>query len=235
MSDDLADGPTEATFAFVDLAGFTALNEAHGDEEAAKLVDRFEALTRSSLAPGDRLIKTIGDAVFLIFDNPGLALAALIRLLTAAAAEPGFPLPRSGLHHGSAIARGGDVIGNSVNLAARVAGQAHGGQTLGTAAVAGAARAMGVRVVDLGRFDVRNLAERVELYQLDVYPEAAGSAIDPVCRMVVQRADAAGRLRHADTDHWFCSLPCAARFAADPARFVKTAPDQSEGDYPTIS
>lgn len=232
MSDALVDGPLEATFAFVDLAGFTALNEAHGDDEAADLVDRFEELTRSSLAPGDRLVKTIGDAVFVIFDDPGLALGALTRLLTAAVAEPGFLLPRSGLHHGSAIAWRGDVVGNSVNLAARVAGQAHGGQTLGTAGVAMAARASGVHVVDLGCFDLRNIAESVELYQLDLCPETAGSTVDPVCRMAVRRADAAGRLRHADMDHWFCSLACAARFAADPARFVTNAPDGAAGPNP---
>jgi len=225
VTNGLADGPLEATFAFVDLAGFTALNEAHGDEEAVNLADRFETLTRDSLAPGDRLIKTIGDAVFLTFDDPDRALGGLTRLIEAATAEPGFPLPRSGLHHGPAIARAGDVIGNSVNLAARVAGQAHGGQVLGTATIAAAARDRGVQVVDLGCFDMRNIGERVELYQLDLCPQAAGSAVDPVCRMVVQRANAAGRLRHADTDHWFCSLTCAARFAADPARFVETAPD----------
>jgi class 3 adenylate cyclase len=32
-----------ATFVFADIAGFTALTEAHGDEEAVTLVDRFSA------------------------------------------------------------------------------------------------------------------------------------------------------------------------------------------------
>lgn len=232
MSDGLDDGPLEATFAFVDLAGFTALNEAHGDQEAVDLADRFEVLARDSLASGDRLIKTIGDAVFVMFTDPERALGGLTRMLTAAAVEPDFPLPRSGLHHGPAIARRGDVIGNAVNLAARVAGQAHGGQVLGTADIATAARDLGVHVVDLGCFNLRNLTERVELYQLDLCPQAAGTAVDPVCRMVVQRTDAAGRLRHADTDHWFCSLACAARFATDPARFLETAPDAG---YPASS
>ena len=34
-----------ATFGFVDLAGFTALTEAHGDAEAVALLDLFEAIT----------------------------------------------------------------------------------------------------------------------------------------------------------------------------------------------
>jgi class 3 adenylate cyclase len=32
------------TFLFADLAGFTALTEAHGDEEADELVGEFEAV-----------------------------------------------------------------------------------------------------------------------------------------------------------------------------------------------
>ena len=31
----------EATFLFADIAGFTALTEAHGDEEAVQLVEEF--------------------------------------------------------------------------------------------------------------------------------------------------------------------------------------------------
>ena len=53
-----------------------------------------------------------------------------------------------------------------------------------------------------------------------VEADAAGIAIDPVCRMQVARADAAGRLRHRDRDYWFCSLRCVAAFAADPDRIT---------------
>ena len=51
-----------ATFAFADLAGFSALTEAHGDDEAAGLIDRFESSANDSLVEGDRLVKSIGDA-----------------------------------------------------------------------------------------------------------------------------------------------------------------------------
>jgi hypothetical protein len=34
MTDSPSDEATEATSAFVDLAGFTAMTEAHGDEQA---------------------------------------------------------------------------------------------------------------------------------------------------------------------------------------------------------
>lgn len=212
-------GEIDATFGFVDLAGFTALTEAHGDREAVALLDRFEAMTTDALGPRDRLVKTIGDAVMLVFPGPDEAIDAVTRLFDVLAGSD-LPVARAGLHHGNAIERSGDYFGASVNLAARVAGQARGGQVLATHEVAAAARRHDTTVVDLGSYDLRNVAEPVELFQLELCPAAAGSAIDPVCRMQVARADAAGRLRHHDRDYWFCSLRCAAGFAADPDRVV---------------
>ena len=54
----------EATFVFADIAGFTALTQAHGDEAAAALVSDFAAAVREELpARGGRQVKVIGDAV----------------------------------------------------------------------------------------------------------------------------------------------------------------------------
>ena len=94
----------EATFGFIDLAGFTALTEAHGDSEAVAQLDRFEAITTEALGLGDRLVKTIGDAVMLVFPEPAAAIAAVSRLF-AALAETDLPIARAGLHHQDAIGR----------------------------------------------------------------------------------------------------------------------------------
>jgi len=219
MTQTPPDDTIEATFAFVDLAGFTAMTEAHGDTEAVAIVRAFRDRALQVIGPEDELVKTIGDAVMLAFPGPDAAIAATTRLFTALAATD-LPVARAGLHHGSAIEHNGDYLGASVNLTARVAGQAHGAQVLATTDVAEAARRQGVTVVDLGCFELRNIAERLELFQIEVNPDATGSVIDPVCRMQVRRADAAGRLRHRDRDYWFCSLDCAAAFTADPDRIV---------------
>src|SRR5205823_6522162 len=99
-----------------------------------------------------------------------------------------------------------DWFGATVNLAARVAAQASGGQLLGTAEVAAAASSAGFTVIELGALQLRNLSEPVELFQIEICPELAGTALDPVCRMQVPRAEAAGRLRYRQHDFWFCSL-----------------------------
>jgi adenylate cyclase len=205
------------TFGFVDLAGFTALTEVHGDAEAVSMLDRFEATTIGSLGAKGRLVKMIGDAVMLAFEEPTAAATAVISLFTAMQ-DTDLPIARCGLHHGTAVERNGDYFGAAVNLAARIAGQAHGGQVLVTSVVAEAARAAGASVAELGRFHLRNIAEPVELFDLQVDDDASVAAVDPVCRMQVLRASAAGRLRHRDREYWFCSLECATIFTADPDR-----------------
>jgi class 3 adenylate cyclase len=47
----------EGTFCFIDMAGFTALTEAHGDETAANLVERFISIvTTVAAGTGSRLV-----------------------------------------------------------------------------------------------------------------------------------------------------------------------------------
>ena len=208
------------TFAFVDLAGFTALTEVHGDLEAADLVDQFTELTLHALRDDGRLVKTIGDAVMVVFDDPAPAVAALARLMSAVDARAGFPILRTGIHHGPAVERGGDYIGASVNLAARIAERARGGQALTTASVAAAARSAGFDVVELGTFDLRHVSEPVNLFEVRLGPPESGGSIDPVCRMWVEREGAAGRIRHEGNEYLFCSLSCAGSFASEPERFV---------------
>jgi class 3 adenylate cyclase len=51
---------SSATFMFADIAGFTALTEAHGDEEAAELVADFADAVPSSLHSPARRSRLLG-------------------------------------------------------------------------------------------------------------------------------------------------------------------------------
>ena len=105
----------ERTFAFVDLAGFTALTEAHGDATAADLVGRFVALAAAAADGRGELVKSIGDAVMLSFDDPAPALAVTQLLILRSYSSGGFPMLRAGLHNGPALPRSGDWFGGTVN------------------------------------------------------------------------------------------------------------------------
>ena len=71
---------TDGTFVFADIAGFTALTEAHGDEQAAALAASFCTAVRAELPPGEGVhLKTIGDAVMLRIPRPDDAIRLGLR------------------------------------------------------------------------------------------------------------------------------------------------------------
>src|SRR5207245_7370848 len=50
-------------------------------------------------------------------------------------------------------------------------------------------------------------------------------ALDPVCGMTVDPARAAGQVEHEGTTYYFCSKGCAAKFTADPKRYLSGSRD----------
>jgi len=214
----------QQTFLFADLAGFTALTEAHGDDEAADLVTGFTAAVRELLPKYDaEEVKTIGDAVMIRCRRADAAVQLGLRIVEEIGRRDRFPSIRVGMHSGPAAERGGDFFGATVNLAARVAGVAPGGQVLLTEAawkVAGASA--GTTIVELGRESLRNVADPVLLLRArGSEPEDDGELpIDPVCRMAVEPVSSAGVLHNGGADYHFCSIECVRAFAADPDRYL---------------
>jgi adenylate cyclase len=130
-------GEAPATVVFIDLSGFTPLTSAVGDTGAAEVLARFGSIVRAcSTRWHGRIVKQIGDAFMLAFDSPKGALRFGIDVLGAVDAQTGFPAVHIGAHHGFVLYRDGDYVGNTVNLAARVAGASSPGQFLVTASVA---------------------------------------------------------------------------------------------------
>jgi adenylate cyclase len=216
------DDSVEATYAFVDLAGFTAVTEAHGDAEAVSIVRMFRDRASQVLGPDDELVKTIGDAVMLRFSAPDRAIVALRELLQRElVVHDAVLLPRAGAHHGRAVAVEGDYYGAAVNLAARVAGEARGGQLLVTSQAAFAARDLGATITHVGSVNLRNVSESVDIYDVRVGDGTEEAVLDPVCQMrVPSTAGSAVVLDWLGRRFHFCGLPCVSRFAADPDRYL---------------
>lgn len=213
----------EATFCFVDIAGYTALTDLHGERAAADLVDAFSDLIRASVEPSGQIQELIGDCAFLIFPNPLLAKDALSALYRSIADRHDFPIVRAGLHHGSALFRGNRYFGSTVNLTARVAAQASGGEILCTKQIAEVLIQAGMSDVEVehrGLFSLKNLPQPVDLYGIILSAVSREHAIDPVCKMQVDTKRAAGELRFNNNSYWFCSLPCVERFAKQPSSYI---------------
>jgi adenylate cyclase len=219
-------GSVVQTFLFADLSGFTALTEAHGDEQAVDLVDGFCIAVRGLLAEHQaQEVKSIGDALMLRVGDAAAAIRLGLCIVHDVGAQHGFPLVRVGMHTGPAVERSGDWFGATVNLAARVSAAAAGGEALLTAATRDAAvQLAGVELRERGRWTFRNVGEPVPVFAAvrQGTRNSAGLPIDPVCRMAVDPWHSAGRLSHKGVEHHFCSLECAGVFAQHPARYTAT-------------
>jgi len=125
------DAETHQTFLFADIAGFTALTEAHGDAEAADLAEDFSRRVEELLSDhAAEQVKQIGDALMLRSAAADHAIQLGLRVVHEVGRRHGFPAVRVGMHTGPAVERRGDWFGTTVNLAARVAGAASGCEVL---------------------------------------------------------------------------------------------------------
>ena len=197
---------------FLDLAGYTSLTDVHGDETAVEVVERFCQVVRASLDDEDVLVKSIGDAV-LVHSPHARALAALsARVCAVLDAEPAFPVLRVGLHVGPVVLRDGDVFGGTVNLAARIAAQASGGQVLATASFADALATTEWPQRRLGAQRLKGFSAAVEIVELELCPHPDDRPVDPVCGMALTGGSAATVLLDGQRIG-FCSQPCLRRWA----------------------
>jgi adenylate cyclase len=164
----------------------------------------------------------------LRIEEPRQAVLLGLRIAHDVLTGHGTPTVRVGMHHGPAIERDADYIGAAVNLAARISAAATGGEVLLSAQTAALAPEIdGVLYESRGRQVLRNVRHPVELVAAvrQGHTSDQGLAIDPVCRMVVDPARAAGRLNYDDTAYFFCTLTCAGEFARHPDRFAQRSPE----------
>jgi adenylate cyclase len=127
--DTLELGRLRVAIAFADLAGYTRLTEEEGEEQALGAVERFVDAVENTLPDDARVVKTIGDEVMVVASDPAGLTDWAVGFQTLVDERP---LPRVGVHYGETLYRDGDYYGREVNLAARVAARAAGGEVLVT-------------------------------------------------------------------------------------------------------
>jgi len=130
-----ADSIAERAVLFADIAGSTRLYEALGDTEALRRVEGCLAALRAVTTEfGGKVVKTIGDEVLCVFTDAGTALRAAAEMQGTVRTLPGDggvrAAVRIGFHAGPVLEREGDVFGDTVNVAARIAGLAKPHQIL---------------------------------------------------------------------------------------------------------
>lgn len=124
----------QGAIVFTDLVGFTEFTALSGDEAALALLAAQDRVVSETLPEDAWVVKELGDGLLLWFTDPLVALQTAFALhagLEAESSATGMPLwIRVGMHHGTALRRGHDLIGHDVNVAARIVDVAAPGDVL---------------------------------------------------------------------------------------------------------
>lgn len=129
-----------ATVVFADLVGSTSLFERLGDEAASRFVTQLVSMLSEIFGQHQgRVVKVLGDGLFVVFEQEGAALAACIQVQNhllekqIRPGDSGTPVElQFGIDSGEVVEIEGDCFGDTVNSAARLADLAGASQILTT-------------------------------------------------------------------------------------------------------
>jgi class 3 adenylate cyclase len=166
------------TIVCADVAGYSRLIGL--DEEGT--IARLKAYRRALIDPaiarhGGRIVKTMGDGLLVEFSSPVEAVRCAAELqLAMAGREASLPEEgrirfRIGINLGDVVIEEGDVLGDGVNIAARLQALADVGGICISRSVRDQVRdRLPVRFEDLGEQSVRNITRPVRCYRVTLTP-----------------------------------------------------------------
>jgi class 3 adenylate cyclase len=167
---------------FTDLVGFTEFNDVRGDRAAVDVLDQQRRMIDAALAahPGSRLVKELGDGLMVWSPSAPAAISTACHFAAGVNAERhtgGFPLAvRQGIHHGPVSGRGDDVVGQTVNVAARIADLAGPSELLVSDEVLAACGNAELGVVEaIGPVPVKGVTAPVWLHRVSLVTETGRS------------------------------------------------------------
>jgi class 3 adenylate cyclase len=169
---------SDRTVLFADLRGSTALFETLGNAEATSVVTHcVNALGVTVTRHGGHVVKTLGDGLMAVFDDPPPAVQAAMQMhevlegIVSRGSERGASSGLRVLRLQVALARGevvemaGDCFGDAVNVAARLLDHAGDNETLVTVeALRGLPLELRSRFRSLDRLVLRGRVEPVQVH-----------------------------------------------------------------------
>jgi class 3 adenylate cyclase len=166
---------------FADISGSTALYEKLGDQKARLLIARCIFILKSALATHNgTMIKTIGDEILCTFPSAEQAMNAACEMQMAIKTDnrstDNAMYVRIGFHYGDVICEDGDVYGDTVNVASRVAAITRASQILTTgAAVDALPLSVQDKVRKILRADIKGKQQQIDIHQVMWELEDMGS------------------------------------------------------------
>jgi TolB-like protein/class 3 adenylate cyclase len=157
-----------------DVAGYGRLMEADEAGIARRVREHREAVTPIVTGHGGRIVKTTGDGVLLEFPSVvaavecAVAIQALMTERNAGLGEDERMLFRIGINLGDVLIEGDDILGDGVNIAARLEGIAEpGGICISGSAFEQVQGKVDVRLSDQGEQSLKNITRPVRVYRVE--------------------------------------------------------------------
>ncbi len=163
------------TILAADLVGYSRLMAADEEGVIARLrAARAEVVDPALAEAGGRIVKTMGDGLLVEFASPVAAVRAALVVQRAMAAretgpEDGRLRFRVGINLGDIVIDGDDILGDGVNVAARLETLAPAGGLCISRAVHDQVRGkLDAVLTPLGPQAVKNLPEPVEVWRVEI-------------------------------------------------------------------
>ena len=164
---------TLAAIVFTDIVNSSALMQEQ-EERTLELVKRdLGLITRLCKKLQGKVLKSTGDGLLMYFDSAVQAVACALEVqgaLNDAAKElppEGVLKHRIGIHLGDVFVSESDVMGDGVNVAARLQGEAEpGGICISQTVYDVVKNRLAVKATYLGPRDLKNITEAVPVYQI---------------------------------------------------------------------
>ncbi len=171
MAGIVHEGPV--TIVFTDVASSTDLRTTLGDEAAQRLLARHDDIVRARMAEfRGQEIKALGDGFLVLFQSARKAVAFAAGVQKAFSEESGEIQLRVGVNTGEVESSDGDIYGQAVNAAARIAARAEPGEILVAEVVKQLTGTVtGIRYVDRGKVRLKGFPERWRLFEVEWEPE----------------------------------------------------------------
>jgi len=153
-----------AAIVFTDIVGFTELSSVNQSKASQLLIDQRDNFRPIVNHFNGRWIKEIGDGLLLIFDTVTDAVNCSIKLQQASEKIDGLKI-RIGIHQGEILLENDDVIGDDVNIAARIEPfSAPGGIAITNKVNDAIIRESQFETKFLGKPKLKGVAQNIELY-----------------------------------------------------------------------
>ena len=157
-----------------DVAGYSRLIGADEEGTLARLkTHRRDLIDRKIAEHRGRIVKTTGDGILVEFASVVDALRCAVEVQSAmtgrnTAAPPDSRIEfRVGIHQGDIVVEDGDILGDGVNIAARLEGLAEpGGICVSARVQEDAAGRLDITFEDIGEQQLKNIARPVRVFRI---------------------------------------------------------------------